>query len=159
MADWQQRVPDTRETQFRIASLTKQFTAMAILLLQHAGKLSVNDAICRYLATCPTAWQPITIAQTLSHTSGIADLPDSDIADYTRPLSPAQLLALIAAKPLNFSPGSQFRYSSAGYNVLGVIVERVSGLPYATYLRRAIFTPLHMDHTGYDVNHPSLPAH
>jgi CubicO group peptidase (beta-lactamase class C family) len=159
MADWQQRVPNTPQTQFRIASLTKQFTAMAILLLQHAGKLSVDDPICRFIAPCPAPWQAITIAEVLSHTSGIPDLADGDIADYTRPLMPSQLLALIAAKPLDFTPGSQFRYSSAGYNVLGVVIEHASGLPYATYLRQAIFAPLHMDHSGYDVNHPALPAH
>ncbi len=137
MADWQQRVPDTPQTRFRIASLTKQFTAMAILLLQHAGKLSVDDPICRFIAPCPAPWHPITIAEVLSHTSGIPDLADGDIADYTQPLTPSQL----------------------GYNVLGVVIEHASGMPYATYLRQAIFAPLHMDHSGYDVSHPTLPAH
>jgi CubicO group peptidase (beta-lactamase class C family) len=159
LADQAQGVPNRPETQFRIASLSKQFTATAILLLQARGKLSVDDPICRYLASCPDAWRPITIRMCLTHTSGIPNLADGDIADYSQPLTPAQLLALIQAKPLDFTPGARFEYSNAGYNALGVVVERVSGEPYARFLRDSIFAPLHMDATGYDVNHPPLPSH
>lgn len=158
-ADTTQRIPNTPATQFRIASLTKQFTAAAILLLQARGKLHLGDPICRYIASCPQAWQPITVQELLTHTSGIPDLADNDIADYTKPLTSQQLLALIRAQPLAFAPGTKFQYSSAGYNVLGVIVEQVSGEPYATFVQQEIFTPLGLASTRYDASAIQLPAH
>jgi CubicO group peptidase (beta-lactamase class C family) len=158
-ADLARQIPNAPETRFRIASLTKQFTAAAILLLQAQGKLHVGDPICRYLPICPPAWRPIVIRQVLTHTSGIPNLADSDIADYSQPLTPRQLLALIAAKPLDFAPGTRFEYSNAGYNVLGNIIEDVSGEPYAAFLQDHIFGPLHLNATSYDVNHAPLPQH
>ena len=159
MADWTQGVANTPQTEFRLGSLTKQFTAMAILLLRADGKLTLSDLICRYVPTCPDTWQPITIEELLTHSSGIPDLADGDISDYSQPMTSEQLVALIETKPLAFAPGSGFLYSSAGYNVLGYIVERASGLSYATFLRERIFTPLGMSRTGFDVDHPTLPAH
>lgn len=159
MADWERGVANTPETEFRLGSLTKQFTAMAILLLRHDGKLALGDPICHYVPSCPDSWRPITIEELLTHTSGIPDLADGDISDYSQPMTPAQLVALIETKPLAFAPGSSFLYSSAGYNVLGYIVERASGLSYADFLRARIFAPLGMSNTGFDVDHPSLPAH
>jgi CubicO group peptidase (beta-lactamase class C family) len=158
-ADLARQIPNAPETRFRIASLTKQFTAAAILLLQAQGKLHVGDPICRYLPICPPAWQSISMRQVLIHTSGIPNLADSDIADYSQPLTPRHLLALIAAKPLDFVPGTRFAYSNAGYNVLGNIIEDVSGEPYAAFLQDHIFGPLHLNATSYDVNHPPLPQH
>ncbi len=158
-ADWEQQIPNAPQTQFRIGSLTKQFTAAAILLLQARGKLHVGDAICPYLAPCPPAWQPITIAELLTHTSGIPNLADDDIADYTQPLTSEQLLALIAAKPLAFAPGTGFAYSSAGYNVLGAIIEHVSAKPYAVFLQQEIFDRLGLAHTRYDASQVTPPAH
>jgi len=158
-ADWARQIPNAAQTQFRIGSLTKQFTAAAILLLQARGKLHVGDAICPYLATCQPAWQPITIAELLTHTSGIPNLADDDIADYIQPLTTEQLLALIRAKPLEFTPGTSFSYSNAGYNVLGAIVEHVSGKPYAVFLQQEIFDRLGLVHTRYDASQITLPAH
>lgn len=159
MSDMALGAPNRPETRFRIASLTKQFTATAILLLRERGKLSLDDPVCRYLDGCPEAWEPITLKMCLTHTSGIPNLADGDIADYTQPLAPGQLLALIQAKPLDFAPGTRFEYSNAGYNVLGAVIERASGEPYARFLRDAIFAPLHMDATGYDTNRPPSPEH
>jgi CubicO group peptidase (beta-lactamase class C family) len=159
MASVALQAPNTPDTQFRIASLTKQFTATAILLLQTRGTLHVQDSVCRYIGDCPRAWQPITIQELLTHTSGIVDLPDDAIADYTKPLTSQQLLALIRARPLAFAPGTRFSYSSAGYNVLGAIVESVSGAPYATFLQREVFTRLGLTRTQYDASAIQPPAH
>lgn len=159
LADWGAGAANTPQTVFRIGSLTKQFTATAILLLQARGKLSVRDPICRYLPTCPAAWRPITLAEALTHTSGIPNLADAQIADYTKPLTSRALLALIQSNPLAFPPGAGYAYSSAGYNALGVVVEEVSGQSYADFLHKNIFTSLGMTSTGYDVNHPTPPGH
>lgn len=159
MADWGQHVPNTPHTEFRIGSLTKQFTAMAILLLQERGKLHVQDHICLYVPHCPAAWQPITIHHLLTHTSGIPNYTDVSDFDFTQPATPEQLIAHFIDKPLAFQPGTQYSYSNSGYVVLGYIIERVTGEPYALFLQHTIFTPLQMRNTGYDQNHPPLPEH
>jgi len=159
LADWDQHVPNTPQTEFRIGSLTKQFTAMAILLLQERGKLHVQDHICLYVPHCPTAWQPITIHHLLTHTSGIPNYTAFSDIDFTQPVSPVQLIAHFKDKPLDFQPGTQYSYSNSGYVVLGSIIERVTGEPYALFLQHTIFTPLQMRNTGYDQNHPPLPEH
>jgi CubicO group peptidase (beta-lactamase class C family) len=141
LADGELNVSNTAQTKFRIGSLTKQFTAAAILLLQERGKLNVRDGICKYLTDCPAAWQSITIHQLLTHTSGIANitaLPDWE-AKKTLPATPAQSIARFRDLPLEFKPGEQFKYSNSNYILLGSIVERASGaskekaVAYATY--------------------------
>lgn len=160
-ADLARRLVDTPATRFRIGSLTKAFTALAILKLAALGKLEVNDRICRYLADCPSAWAPITIQELLTHTSGISDyttLPGYS-AFSRRHLTPAQLVALVRNRLLLFRPRSQWRYSNSGYAILGAIIERASCRPYAQFLREAILAPLGLHNTGYDVDHPQLPQH
>jgi CubicO group peptidase (beta-lactamase class C family) len=161
LADIVAHIPNTPQTRFRIGSITKQFTAMAILMLQDRGKLHVQDHICRYIPACPSDWQPITIAELLTHTSGIPDYTNfSDfVATWTQPTTPEELIARFKDMPLDFPPGSVFRYSSSGYVLLGYIIERVSDESYATFLREHIFVPLKMTNTGYDSTHPSLPQH
>lgn len=161
LADIAAHIPNTPQTRFRIGSITKQFTAMAILMLQDSGKLHVQDRICRYIPACPADWQPITIAELLTHTSGIPDYTNfSDfVATWTQPTTPEELIARFKDAPLDFPPGSVFRYSSSGYVLLGYIIERVSGEAYATFLREHILVPLKMTNTGYDSTHPSLPQH
>ena len=161
-ADSARKIRSTATTQFRIASITKQFTALAVLILQQEGKLRVTDRICRYLPTCPVAWASITIAELLDHTSGIPDLEAEMRADGTlaKPISPAALVARFAREPLDFAPGSMWNYSSTGYVVLGDIISRLSGLSYPLYLQRAILSPLGLTHTSYDVDHPAAaPQH
>src|SRR5579863_2549516 len=161
LADVDAQIPNTPQTRFRIGSITKQFTAIAILMLQDRGKLHVQDHICRYIPACPSDWQPITIAQLLTHTSGIPDytnFPDF-VATWTQPTTPEALIARFKDAPLDFPPGSVFRYSSSGYVLLGYIIERVSGESYATFLRENIFVPLKMNNSGYDTTYPALPRH
>jgi len=158
MADRQQQIPNTPQTKFRIGSVTKQFTAMAILILQAQGKLNIQDRICVYLTDCPPAWQPITIHQLLTHTSGIPNFTDfPDIHTFKKlPASPAQIIARFKDKPLDFKPGEKWSYSNSGYIVLGFIIEQVTGASYEAFLQQHIFTPLKLLDTGYDHNNAQL---
>ncbi|MFM9263594.1 serine hydrolase [Tychonema sp. BBK16] len=157
-ADREKHLVSTAQTKFRLGSLTKQFTAMAILILQARGKLNVHDRICTYLAGCPTAWQPITIHQLLTHTSGIPDFtsfPDF-LTTQGSPSSPTETIARFKDKPLDFQPGEKFSYSNSGYVVLGAIIEQASGKRYEAFLQENIFVPLQMVDSGYDHNNGGL---
>jgi len=147
-------VPNTSLTRFRLASVTKQFTAMGILILHHQGKIGLDVTICEYLTECPDTWQPVTVRHLLTHTSGIADY--TDFADFEptemNPATPLQLVARFRDFPLGFAPGELFDYCNSNYVLLGLIIERVSGQSYPAFLRQAIFEPLGMRDTGYDTN-------
>lgn len=154
MANLEHDVPNTPQTKFRLGSVTKQFTAMAILLLQEQGQLSVQDPICDYIPGCPEAWQPITIHHLLTHSSGIPDF--TGFPDYQETMAlestVEDTLKRFRDKPLDFTPGARMGYSNSGYVVLGYIIEQVSGTHYGVYLRDNIFQPLNMMSTGYDHN-------
>ncbi len=142
-ADYAQHIPNTAQTKFRIGSITKQFTAMAILILQEQGKLTVSDKLCAYLADCPESWQAVTLHQLLTHTSGIPDTTNlSESLD--------QAIADAKARPLDFQPGEKFGWSNTGYNLLGKVIEAASGQTYESFLQQNIFEPLGMSNTGYD---------
>ncbi len=161
VADKDKRIPNTPQTRFRLGSVSKQFTAMAILILQEQSKLHVHDFVCLYVPACPSDWQPITIEHLLTHTSGIPDytnFPDF-VATWTQYVTAEQLVARFKDKPLEFSPGSVFRYSNSGYVLLGYIIERISHISYETFLQKYIFDPLRLHNTGYDTKFPSLPQH
>lgn len=149
-ADLELDVPNTPESVFRLGSLTKQFTAAAILQLQEQGLLDTNDTVDRYLPAYPHG-DEITISQLLNHTSGI---PDYEFLEsrmvYRNAVSPDELMAKFSGLPLDFMPGSQFKYSSSGYVILTAIIEKVSGQTYADYLAEHIFRPLGMEATRYD---------
>ena len=153
------RAPNTPQTKFRIGSLTKQFTAMAVMILQERGKLQVNDAICKYMPECPQAWSEITIHHLLTHTSGIPDL--LSFADFQKtmrlPSSVAQTVERFRNKSLDFKPGEKFNYSNSGFVLLGYIIERVSGESYESFLSENIFTPLGMGNSGSDHSEVILP--
>jgi CubicO group peptidase (beta-lactamase class C family) len=153
-ADRDRHLLNTAQTRFRLGSLTKQFTAMAILILQERGVLTVQDPICTHLADCPTRWQAITIHQLLTHTSGVPDftLLPGYRATMELPSSPAQTIARVRDQPLEFLPGEKFRYSNSGYVLLGAIVEQASGSTYEAFLQDHIFAPLQMVNSGYDHN-------
>jgi CubicO group peptidase (beta-lactamase class C family)/pimeloyl-ACP methyl ester carboxylesterase len=157
-ADREKHLVNTAQTKFRIGSLTKQFTAMAILILQKKDKLNVHDRICTYLSNCPTSWQAITIHQLLTHTSGIPEF--TQIPDFLTtqglPSSPTQTIARFKDNPLDFQPGKKFSYSSSGYVLLGAIIERASGATYEAFIRDNIFVPLQMVNSGYDHNNGDL---
>jgi len=160
-ANFPQHIPNTIRTRFRIGSNTKQFTAMAVLLLQEQGKLHLTDPICWYLDSCPQAWAPITIQQALTHSAGIPNY--TDFADFPRLIGTAvtvpNLIQRFIQQPLLFTPGTQWSYSNSGYVVIGAIIEKVAKMPYRDFIQQAIFTPLGMKDSGYDTNTPPLPLH
>jgi len=158
LADLGKNLPNTPQTKYRIGSLTKQFTAMAILMLQAQNKLKIQDPICRFIPECPATWQDITIHHLLTHTSGITDFigfPDYDTTKST-PSSPLQTIARFQDSPLDFQPGKNWSYSNSGYILLGYIIEQASGQSYEMFLQQNIFEPLQMKNTGYDHNNGSL---
>ncbi|MFC6658950.1 serine hydrolase [Deinococcus multiflagellatus] len=145
----------TPDTLFRIASISKSFTAAAILKLQDQGKLNVGDRLSRFLPAYPHA-QEITLHQLLTHTAGVADYTDRD-AFATFKALPHTLDALIArfaGQPLNFAPGTKFQYSNAGYVLLSRVVEVASGQPYADFLRQQVLAPAGLKLTDYDAPQP-----
>jgi CubicO group peptidase (beta-lactamase class C family) len=152
MADLENDVPNNRRTKFRIASLTKQFTAAGIMLLQQEGKLDVRDSVCKFIEECPDAWQPITLHHLLTHTSGLPEnFSIQDLMSLALSRTPMREgLDMLKTQPLQSAPGETYRYSNVGYNMLGYIIEQVSGKQYEEYLREKIWTPLGMDDTGQD---------
>ena len=122
VADEEWNAHNTTTTKFRIASLSKQFTAACVLLLQERGRLKVQDPVSRYLASLPERWQSITIHQLLTHKSGVPNYTDSSqLAKINRTgATPQEMIALVADKPLDFKPGSQWHYTNTGYILLGI---------------------------------------
>jgi CubicO group peptidase (beta-lactamase class C family) len=153
-------VPNTPETVFRLASLTKQFTAAAILQLQDQGKLSVNDTLDRYLPDFPNGSE-ITLHQLLNHSSGIPDpeyiAEGSNGSELRQAHTFDEMISQVAGQPLEFTPGSQYSYCNICYMMLGRIVEKVSGQSYADYLAEHIFQPAGMTTTGIDEAGPIVP--
>jgi len=154
-------VANTPLTKFRIASLTKQFTAAAILILQEQGRLKVSDPVSRYVADLPPEWRGITVHQLLTHTSGLPEYtspPEVEKSLNLTGASPEQLLSLVKQQPLIFAPGTKLVYCNTGYLLLGMIIEKASGSDYASFLRQSILTPLRMNDSGYDVRSNILPG-
>ncbi len=151
-ADAEKQIANTTQTRFRIGSNSKQFTAMAILLLEQQGKLHVNDKLCNFVDACPAAWQNVTLKHLLTHTSGIPDYINFN--NFPRligtPVSVPDLIARFKSLPLDITPGSRWLYSNSGYVLLGYVIERTSGVSYADFLQANIFAPLQMTQSGYD---------
>ena len=150
MADDANGIPNTPETRFRLGSVTKQFTAMAVLMLASQGLLKTTDPVCDYVDTCPDGWDVVTIEHLLSHSSGIANFTDQPGFDPMKAATPADTVASVADIPLAFEPGASFAYSNTGYVLLGMVIERASGLDYETFLEQHIFEPLGMADSGYE---------
>ena len=152
-ADMTWDIPNTPETRFRIASLTKQFTAALVLRLVEAGRLDLDAPISTYLPDYPAAQADnVTLHHLLSHTGGVPEhtsrLDMNEI--MRRTYDTEDFLTLFADEPLDFEPGSQFAYSNSGYYLLGVIIETVTGRSYASALQEVILDPLGLDATTYD---------
>ena len=148
-ADPAKKIPVTAETRFRIGSITKQFTAAAILRLADGGKLSLTDPLGKFFSDFPGG-DGITIHQLLTHTSGIhsyTDKPDF-LAKVSQPVEPDQLIASFRDDPPDFAPGKGFHYNNSAYFLAGRIVMVVSSQPLETYLQEAFFGPLGMKDTG-----------
>ena len=153
MADYELDVPNTPKTKFRLGSVSKQFTAMAILQLEERGKLKVTDTVQAFFTDYPGG-DKITIHHLLTHTSGIPNY--TAFPDYlklmTLPSTALQMVDRFKNLPLDFAPGEKFNYSNSGYVLLGAVIEKVTGESYEKFVRENIFQPLGMDDSGYD--HP-----
>ena len=148
MADLERRVAATPETDYRLASVSKQFTAMAVMLLATGGKLRYDQPVRDFLPELPAAAQPVTIRHLLNHTSGLVDYEDLVPESRTAQLDDRDVLGLLAGKDSVYFPaGSQYRFSNSGYVLLGLIVARASGLSFPEFVRTRIFQPLGMSAT------------
>lgn len=148
LADLEAHTPVTPTTDFRLASVSKQFTAAAILLLAQDHKLTLDDSIRHWLPTLPASTDKVTLRQLLSHTGGLIDYEDLMPANQSAQLNDQDVLRMLSATPRNyFAPGTAYRYSNSGYVLLGLVVEKASGKTLQDFLAQRIFQPLHMDHT------------
>jgi CubicO group peptidase (beta-lactamase class C family) len=148
LANLESRVAATAATSYRLASLTKQFTSAAILLLAEEGRLTIGDPVRKWLPTLPDAAGEIVIRNLLTHTSGLIDYEDLIPDGTTAPLRDVDVLRLLEAENRGyFRPGTAYRYSNSGYSLLALIVERASGEDFASFLRERIFQPLRMQNT------------
>jgi D-alanyl-D-alanine carboxypeptidase len=146
--EWQ--VPNTAQTRFEIASVSKQFTAAAILQLADGGKLNVTDPVGKYYREAPPAWKNITIHHLLTHSSG---LPNNSLDNFPKgictPYTAEELIKTFRDRPLAFEPGSSWAYTNTEYYLLAFVIQRVSGESYGDYLTRHISEPLKMTHSGF----------
>lgn len=149
LANVEWNVPATKDTVYNIASIGKQFTATAIMMLVENGKIGLDDRITNYLSDLPKAWDTVTVSHLLTHTSGIRDYPS--LPDFGKlnkcAVTTRQIINLLADFPLEFRPGEKWRYCNIGYHLLGEIVAKASGRPYAGFLHERIFAPLGMNCT------------
>jgi CubicO group peptidase (beta-lactamase class C family) len=151
LRDLRARAPIDARTNFRLASFTKQFTAMAVMLLVHDGQLRYDERLSEIFPDFPVYGRAVTVRHLLTHTAGLPDyedLMDGGSWSETRQIQDDDVLALLkrAATP-KFAAGTRWAYSNSGYVVLGLIVAKASGVPFGDFLRRRIFQPLGMDRT------------
>ncbi len=159
-ADLEQRVPATADTVYRIGSVTKQFTAAAILLLVEEGRLDLAADLRELLPDYDTQGFRIPVERLLNHTSGIKGY--TEMPEFWRwvreDLNQQQMMALFSAPPFEFEPGDRFQYNNSGYYLLGVLIERLSGRTYAGFLEERLFAPLGLARTHYLDNDPLIPG-
>lgn len=153
VADIEHAVTATSSTVYELASMTKQFTAMAVMMLVREGKISLDDPIARYVPQVPGAWHGVTIRRLLNHTSGIPNHTDLPVIlnDESKDYTPSEMLAIIPGLPVKFNPGEKWEYNDSGYFLLGLAVEKASGVPYEQFVRERIFRPLGMASTRGNV--------
>jgi CubicO group peptidase (beta-lactamase class C family) len=148
LANLEQHEKASPATNYRLASVTKQFTAAAILLLAQDGRLKLDDSIRRWLPSLPATTDKVTLRELLSHTGGLIDYEDLIPPGTTEQLNDNDVLRMLSATSKSyFAPGSAYRYSNSGYVLLGLVVEQASGESLPAFLQQRIFRPLHMDHT------------
>src|SRR5262245_16928560 len=150
-ASYELRVPNSPATRFHIASISKPFTAAAILILEQRGLLRVSDPVSRFLPDFPNG-QKITLQHLLTHTSGITNV--NNLPEYATasrfPQTPASLIELFKSRPLEFEPGAKYEYSNSNYNILAFVIEQVSHKAYGQFLNETIFAPVGLRDTGHD---------
>ncbi len=149
-ADLENNVAATTRSVYRIGSVTKQFTAAAVMQLVEQGQVMLDDSIGRQLPMLPPAWRGVTVRQLLNHTSGIpsyTDLGEPWFRRFAEEMTPDTLVALTAAKPLDFAPGTKWQYNNSGYVILGMLIEKTTGHSWATDIHERFAVPLGLDDT------------
>jgi CubicO group peptidase (beta-lactamase class C family) len=152
LADVENDVPVTAKTVHRIGSITKQFTSAAIMRLVEEGKLSLDDTLGKMLPNTPSAWRGVTLRRLLNHTSGIRSYTGAGprwLRRRREDMSPDSIVSIVRDDTLDFRPGVRWSYNNTGYVLLGMIIERASGKPYAKYLEDEFFRPLGLSQTYY----------
>ncbi|MGS2741826.1 serine hydrolase domain-containing protein [Sinomicrobium sp. M5D2P17] len=160
-ADLELNVPIRPDMVFKLASITKQFTAVAILQLAEQGKISLQDSLQKFIPDFPSKDHTITIENLLTHTSGIKDYMQIDYPDpYMErwDFTPKQLIDSFRNYPLQFKPGTKYSYSNSGYYLLGYIIQKVSGKSYQSYVQDNILKPLGLDHTYFEIGDIIIPG-
>lgn len=159
-ADLEQEVPASAPTVYRIGSVTKQFTAAAIMQLREQGRLRLEDSIAAYVAGLPAGWRPVTIRQLLNHTSGIPSYTDIGprwTRRWGQQMPPDSIIALTFADTMWFSPGTAWRYDNTGYVLLGMVIEKLAGRPWGEDMRQRFFLLLGLNDTHVCLNTPVIP--
>jgi len=159
LANLELNVPVEPDMIFRLGSITKQFTAVAILMLAEEGKLSLQDEITKFLPDYPTQGKKFTVEHLLTHTSGVksyTDLPEW-LPLQRKDMTVDEIIALSKDKPMEFAPGERWKYSNSGYILLGAIIEKASGKTYADFIQERIFGPLGMKSSCYDSTSRIIP--
>ena len=141
--------PAGPRTVYEIGSITKQFTAEAVLMLVAEGKVGLDVPIARYLPDLPEAWQTVTVHHLLTHTSGLPDWEGPSLLDFHREYSDAEFIQLIGSRPLDFPPGDQWSYTNSAFPLLGMIIARVTGEPFERFVTKRIFEPAGMTETRF----------
>lgn len=149
MADYEKLIKNTPKTRFAIGSVTKQFTAMGILLLQERGLLNINDKLSEYIKDFPRG-NEITLYNLLAHSSGLVNYTDLPgvVYDYQNYSKEEDLIDMLKKEDLKFEPGTKFEYCNSGYMILGYIIRKVSELSYGDFMKKYVFEPLKMKDTG-----------
>ena len=152
-------VPNDGDTKFRLGSVTKQFTAVAVMILHERGLVDLDAPVKTYLPDAPTAWDAVTVRHLLTHTAGLPNFTDFD--DYgpakSLPATIDSLTARFRDRPLDFQPGEDWAYSNSGYILLTAVVEKAAGMAYADFVTQTLFQPLGMSDSGYDSHAAILP--
>jgi CubicO group peptidase (beta-lactamase class C family) len=159
LGDVEHAVPATKETVYRIGSITKQFTAVGILLLMQDGEITLDEPITRFLPEYRTQGHTVTIRHLLHHTSGIKSFTNlwSYRTELRNDVSHEDVFGRFQDLPFNFTPGDQFRYCNSGYYLLGVILEKVSKKSYRVFLKERVFQTVGLNHTCYDTHAQIIP--
>jgi CubicO group peptidase (beta-lactamase class C family) len=151
LANMEWGIPNSPETVFRLASITKQFTAMAIMMLMEEGKLSLDDPITKFFPDFSTSGHHVTVTHLLNHTSGIKS--NTSLPDFEKTMrnkyTPQEMYETFAHQPFDFAPSEKWSYNNSGYHLLGMIIEKLSGQSYEDFLKSHIFEPLEMKTACY----------
>ena len=152
-------IPNDGETKFRLGSITKQFTAVAIMILNERGLVDLDAPVKTWLPDAPASWDQVTVRRLLAHTAGVPNFTSFDDFEATKtlPVTVDGLIAKFRDRPLDFQPGEDRKYSNSGYVLLTAVIEKASGKSYADFLAETVFQPLGMSDTGYDTHAAILP--